>query len=458
MTWEKPYLATSYGPFCHGNTLNLPGFSQHNITYPEDEDCLTLNVVCPSRCSDSEAQVLPILVWIYGGGFLEGGSGDVRYNMSYLVKTSVEMGKPIIQPQLPSMGRLALRWIQENARAFGGNPRRVTVQGESAGAASIGFHLRANHGRDDGLFQRSQNSMLESLGNTTGCTNRGNIISCLRSIPAAQLANASSVGWNPILDSELIPGLPSAALAKGKFNPVPTLIGANTNEGAPFMPMLEATGTQTQEDFQDALITFCGTNLSSKAQAKFQELYLETDKAVQQRELGTVLSNPGKPYGRLYGSISQLLGDLFMNAGRRITAEAWSRSGADVYSYRFDTVPAGISPELAGATHFGEVAFVFHNTNGGGYERNPFAVTDPDVKTKYIKLSELMSLMWISFVNTGSPNDHGVVGSTVSWPRHDMKAPRNIVFNAQKGVTVEKDVFRAEAIRLILDTADSLPR
>lgn len=465
-TWKRPYLAHSYGAFCQGNTINLSGFSQSTISYPEDEDCLTLNIIRPSGYSQSPG--LPVLVWIHGGGFQEGGSGDARYDMSHLVKTSVDMEKPIIgisinyrlgvfgfiagQPfrdrGATNLGlqdqRLALRWIQENVRSFGGDPSRVTVQGESAGAASIGFHLLANNGRDEGLFHRAiaqsggpfyplpfasnatQDLMLESLANTTGCSGHDNVFSCLQSIPAAELKTASALTvWNPVIDFDLISGLPSVALNKGQFNRVPMLIGANTNEGTPFLPFVSKISARTDKDFDDALLAVSGKNLPLETRRRFQELYLKRDKITQQHELGAVLSDPGEPYGPLYGPVSLLTGDYTLVAGRRIAAESWARCGVASYSYRFNTVPAGVSPQILGAAHFQEIPFVFRNIQGKGHERDPFDISDPGLRSKYLHLSEIMSRMWLSFVNTGSPNSHGSSSGPPSDQKSLMLTPRS---------------------------------
>lgn len=198
-----------------------------------------------------------MLVWIHGGGFQEGGSGDARYNMSYLVEMADEMGMPIIGVSLnyrlgafgfisgqpfrdqnrTNLGlhdqRLALQWIYESIHLFGGDPQRVTIHGESAGALSVGIHLLAYGGRDDGLFHGAiaqsgglffhlpfasetlQDSQLAAVQNATGCSGSVDIISYLRSVPASTLKKASRLTqWNPLVDNDMLLQVNSAALQR----------------------------------------------------------------------------------------------------------------------------------------------------------------------------------------------------------------------------------------------------
>ncbi len=133
----------------------IPFFSDDTVSY--SEDCLSVNVVRPAGIPHS--QKLPVAVWIHGGGFLIGSSADRIYNLSDLVNTSQQLHMPVIVASINyrlgvlgflagselaaegniNMGlhdqRLALRWVQENIGAFGGDPEKVTIFGESAYAA-----------------------------------------------------------------------------------------------------------------------------------------------------------------------------------------------------------------------------------------------------------------------------------------------------------------------------------
>lgn len=145
-SWTTPFDASSYGPTCLGFGSNqlLP-----SIKDDQSEDCLNLNIFRPSGL-DANTK-LPVLRWIYGGGWSQGSSADPMWNMSYIVQTSVDNGQPIvgvsINSRLPFLGfpsgkepleagvtnlglkdqRIAMEWIQENIQAFGGDARKVTI-------------------------------------------------------------------------------------------------------------------------------------------------------------------------------------------------------------------------------------------------------------------------------------------------------------------------------------------
>jgi carboxylesterase type B len=160
-TWNGVHDAKEYSPHC-------VGYGGDMIGYEMSEDCLYLNVVRPAGI-DNTAD-LPVAVWIHGGGLVEGGAGDRRYNLSFVVEQSVYLGTPMIgvsiNYRLSAFGflngkevidagvanigfrdqRLALQWVQENIGAFGGSPDKVTIWGESAGAESVTAQMLAYNG------------------------------------------------------------------------------------------------------------------------------------------------------------------------------------------------------------------------------------------------------------------------------------------------------------------------
>ena len=268
--------AAAYFPEC-------VGYGGDDIGYHVSEDCLALNVIRPGNQS---SQNLPVAVWIHGGGLQMGGTPDRRYNLSFIVENSVQIGKPIIgvsiayrlgpwgflfSQEVQGSGntniglrdqRLALHWIQENIAAFGGDPTKVAIWGESAGAYSVGAHLVAYGGRDDKLFRagimESGNPVnyapyqdagfyqrsYDLIVNQTGCHNQTDTLNCLRSVPYAKLNavfnQTSFTGVTPfeaVIDGDFIQKFTSIQLTDGDFVKVPIIDGANTDEGTAFGPV-----------------------------------------------------------------------------------------------------------------------------------------------------------------------------------------------------------------------------
>lgn len=447
-SWQER-SAKSYGAWCHSAPLSLPGFDQEGFHHEESEDCLTLNVIRPSGLKSLERE-LPVLVWIHGGGLREGGSADQRYNMSFLVQESVDMGTPIIgvsfnyrlsgfgflqgravnESGVANIGlydqRHALVWIQENIAAFGGDPSRVTIQGESSGAVSVGHHFLAFGGRDDGLFRAGiaesggplsssallsldqQDALYDNVLNATHCSDAADSLQCLRSASAEDLKAAfQGVNYYPVEDGGMIKGLFSGALEQGRFIKRPLLIGTNTNEGSAFS-IPSALGINNSVDFQEFVQSFdTGGGLSQESVREITAEYVDR-LSVQdaKRDLGTVLLSPSAVYGSLYGKVTLYIGDMMFNAGRRYSNRIWTKYGVPSYSYRFDAVPNGINPQILGATHFQETSFVFRNLDGVGYAVKPFETNSTILSHEYHDLAVLMSRMWLSFTTTQSPNFH----------------------------------------------------
>lgn len=200
--------------------LTCAGFGTNNLFgWPVGEDCLNLNIVRPEGISNRSS--LPVLVWIYGGGFRQGSIRDPEFNTSFIVKTSIEIGHPVIvvsiNYRLSGYGFLsgnaviqegatnlglrdqwkALEWISENIKGFGGDPLQVTVWGESAGAISISHLITAYGGDNSNLFQKAimvsgswflpspegsvaRQAAYDNLAATTGCNYAIDTLQCLR--------------------------------------------------------------------------------------------------------------------------------------------------------------------------------------------------------------------------------------------------------------------------------------
>ncbi|KAH7390357.1 Alpha/Beta hydrolase protein [Cadophora sp. MPI-SDFR-AT-0126] len=489
-SWEGAVSATNYAFHCIG-------YGADQIGYQQSEDCLYLNVVRPTGY---ENESLPVALWIHGGGFAYGGAPDRRYNLSFIVQNSVDIGKPIIAASIAyrlgpfgflngdavsdagalNLGlkdqRLALHWINENIAAFGGDKEKVTIWGESAGAASVGLHLTAFNGRDDKLFRAAimesggpiffgeqQNStdyqpMYDAVVEQAGCGNATDSLTCLREVPFTVLNSVlnttefNTPGWWPALDGDFVARYGSEQLNDGSFVHVPIIAGANSDEGTGFSPR----GVQTEGDLEDLLIhKIKGSwSASEPVLSSIIEAYIHTnapDYLIPSTEtLGADLSFANTSFGAYWRRSAAYSGDLFFIASRRHTCAVWSAAGLDAYCYRFNAIPAGI-PFPISVTHFQEVAFVFDNLQGLGYAVNPFEGKGES----YIKLAELMSKSWASFVADLDPN--GWVGRSEEveeWPsyeavRDEVEGAWDMVFDANVTSFVESDTFREVGIRIM---------
>lgn len=269
--------------------------------YPQSEDCLTINVIKPANIPTQN--LLPVAVFIYGGGPHGGGSRDGRYNMTLLVSHATRHDMPFVAVSFnyrssiwgfianeevlgtrnSNLGlqdqRLALHWIQENIAAFGGDPKKVTLMGGSSGADNVGHHLTAYGGRDDGLFRAAilqSGSSMTSFGfkgtsaqesydrlvSSTRCSDAEDRLECLRHLPFEELNsvfdtdNSSDVSLEmaaqsiPIFDGDLVQEYGSLSLKESRFVKVPIIIGVVSNEGFDYL----TPETKNWEDLRHHLL------------------------------------------------------------------------------------------------------------------------------------------------------------------------------------------------------------
>lgn len=492
-SWSDSKNATEYGYECIGYGRDT--WSQGNYV---SEDCLTLNVV-RSRGSHKSGK-LPVLVWIHGGGHTMGGAADRRYNQSFIVQQAAETDMPIIavsinyrlsawgflfgkevqESGLAMLGyrdqRLALRWVQENIEAFGGDPARVTIQGESAGGTSVGAQVVAYGGRDEGLFSQAiaqsgfssalvpypsvatWETVIANISAAVGCQGNSSVLDCLRKVPTEELnavinsTTTSGAAYGVVIDGDFIEGDPNTQLDQGQFPRVPLLIGCNTDEGASFSSSVNTTA--------EFLAYIAGMGYDNATVQDFAILYPDIP------EIGipaTISGRPDASIGLQYKRSNAIVGDMRQHAKRRFTAQSWAKAGVDVYSYRFNVLANGV-PYIQGSPHFQEVAFVFYNTEGLGYPQsgnpNPLGGSE---REKYLALALQMTRSWISFVNFGNPNRqlggkwcsyewrrYQLTNSTVKaehWPVYTLEEQRNFVFEQNVTSHVEPDFYRAEGIQ-----------
>uniref|UniRef100_A0A8C8IFT1 Carboxylic ester hydrolase n=1 Tax=Oncorhynchus tshawytscha TaxID=74940 RepID=A0A8C8IFT1_ONCTS len=281
--WSGVFDASSYPNACYQFVdTSFPGFQGSEMWNPNremSEDCLYLNVWVPTS---PRPHNLTVMVWIYGGGFYSGSSSldvyDGRYlahsekvvvvSMNYRVGAFGFLALPGSSDAPGNVGlldqRMALQWIQNNIHIFGGNPKQVTIFGESAGAVSVGIHLLSPDSRP--TFTRA---ILQSgvpncpwatvtpaeaqrraamLGKLVGCPSGGNdteLVDCLRNKPPQDLIDQEwqVMPWSaifrlsfvPVIDGVVLPDNPEAMLSSGNIKDTQILLGVNQDEGSFFL-------------------------------------------------------------------------------------------------------------------------------------------------------------------------------------------------------------------------------
>ncbi|KAJ3468051.1 hypothetical protein MRS44_002116 [Fusarium solani] len=473
-SWHGVRNATVYGDSCVGYGDDTELVSDGHVS----EDCLTLNIIRPAgtvACSN-----LPVLVWIYGGGFIAGTSRDQRYNMTFIVEHSLRMGKPIMavsinyrlagygflysdeiaKAGLANLGlrdqRMALHWIQENIAGFGGDPDKVTIWGESAGAMSVGYQVRAFNGRDDKLFHRAMadsgaimgvfgGAITEGVANgyknvtrTVGCDSSTDQLQCLRAVPADKFKDAIraslSVGaYRPLVDGDIVAASGIKQMKEGAFVKVPFIAGDNTDEGTGFSPF----GINTEAELRSFLRTY---EISEQDISTLLDLYPAGSADLVLHNLEPWNATIGAQWSR----VSSIVGDLMFIAPTYFSTRAWVNvSDAPLYHYRYDVTPNGV-PNVWSATHFMEVPFFFRNTEGTGFpgKSPPWLGPNPfdSLPQAAFTLTDTMCAMLVSFVHTGNPNTFS--GTSVKWPRFTAHEKKRILFASNFTTHVETDTIR----------------
>lgn len=416
--WAGLRMAEEFGPRCvQGNFA--PGAEQPLTS----EDCLYLNVWTPATEAEAE---LPVLVWIHGGGFFTGAGSAANYDGAALarkgavvVTLNYRLGSfgffthPALSAEDPhgSSGNYALldmlaalAWVQDNIAAFGGDPTKVALMGESAGAMAVGNLLASP--LSEGLFQRAilqsgswmgwgfsaalpQAAAREAEGLEQAATFGADSLEELRAASAADIAAHFPANGLPNVDGYLLPEDPSLLLEQGRQQNIPVLVGSNRDEGVFFGP-----GIQTAVELQG----WAEERFGPRA-AAFLEVYPAN---------GDGVANAS--YLRAYSD--ELAWQL------RQLARYQAAQGSAAWVYYFTRVPPG--QEANGSTHVAELPYMFAHS-----------AANPQWLDSDRRLSEQMTSYWINFANSGNPN-----GSGLQWPAFHDNSPGSVLI---LGETVEAE-------------------
>jgi para-nitrobenzyl esterase len=406
--WTGVRAATSFGAACPQPHLSDDAWAQVG---PQSEDCLFLNVWRPAKVEKGGEAVM---VFIHGGSFIRGAAGVPLYDGSALARRGVlvvtinyRLGRlgyfahPALSAEnadgmVGNYGMMdqiaALKWVQRNIRAFGGDPAKVTVFGESAGAVAVQMLTTSQAAK--GLFIRA---IAESGGGTAAAAQiRGGPLTGeafgvsyanglglkdatpaqLRAIPLKDALKQGPVG--PMVDGVLVTRSPGDVYRKGGQLPVGLMIGGNSHEASLF-----------------------GDNPAGAKQAlgaAYPEL-LEEAKV-----------HPSKA-----GAEPDLITQSLAIQPSRYLAQRNAAAGLPAYSYYFDQVAGSDRAKAVGSMHGGELSYLF----GTRIEKEVW-----DDEDKHV--SQLMGDYWVRFAKTGDPNGHGAP----NWAPVTKTASPEMVFDA----------------------------
>jgi para-nitrobenzyl esterase len=260
--WKDVRPATQFGP----RAMQLPLFGDMNFrSNGVSEDCLYLNVWTGAKSAQERR---PVLVYFYGGGFVAGDGSEPRYDGESMAQQGIVavtvnyrlgafgfLAHPELTQESPNhasgnYGLLdqaaAIRWVRDNIAAFGGDPQRITIAGESAGSFSVSAQMASPLAKDLiagaigesgsllGLQPLPALAQAEQAGATWATTLGAGSLAALRALPAQQLLEASGKPGAPrfsaIVDGYLFPQAPTAVFAAGQQAKVPLLVGWNSQE------------------------------------------------------------------------------------------------------------------------------------------------------------------------------------------------------------------------------------
>jgi para-nitrobenzyl esterase len=437
--WRDVRRATNYGADCVQKSMSSDAATTGSVV---GEDCLYLNVWRPAAVKPDVA--LPVLVWIHGGGFLNGSSSDPLSDGSafaqqglVVVAFNYRLGRLgfFMHPTLKAAGEeapgnyafldqlAALKWVRRNIAAFGGDAGQVTIMGESAGGISVMHHLAwpASHG----LFQRaivmSGGGRTYGVGPSTvaraedaglafaksmGISGTGaEVLAALRALPAekvngdlnmmALITKPDTYAGGPIPDGTVVtsPGMPGEALRTRTAAKVPVLVGTTGDD----LPVLFPP--------RDNPLSFFGADAAAAKTVYFANT-----------------PNPAD-------AVKKIAVDITMHEPARFVARQVTASGQPAWLYRFDYVAESLRPKGT-AEHATEVAYLFGTLD----TRYGAAATAKDRA-----MSEMFLGYFAAFAKTGDPHRSGLP----SWPRYDAAKGELMMFTRDAPAVLQPDPWKA---------------
>ncbi|KAJ7921392.1 Alpha/Beta hydrolase protein [Mycena leptocephala] len=467
--------ATAFGPACPQQAvsssvpISLPNYTMVS------EACLTLDVFKPT--SAHPGSKLPVLVWLFGGGFEIGNSADTDFRPT--VEHSIILGEPVVivapNYRLNAFGFLggkevgdagitnlglrdqifALEWVQKHIEKFGGDPDRVVLGGFSAGAISTGLLQLYNKPKSHSLFRGAfmisgapwpSPSVIDGqqdyddLVTANNCTEAHDTLECLRRVPfEAFLSTVNqtpdlfsfkgvALVWQPRVDGDIIMRNPIVSVAHGAFAPIPILVGSVDDEATLFS--FSSTNITTNAEFSDYVRTIFLPKASPHQISRVAALYPQ-DPALG-APFGTGNANQLTPE---FKRIAAFGSDLALLSLRRLFLKHTSRT-QNTWSW---LSKRGKSTPNLGAFHGSDIPIFFPPSAS--------AATDNQGVDSLI-----------NFINTLDPNRSAAPklpltsrpAAAVPWPKWNSHSPSLLTFSDPAVVNITADTFRAEAMNFLI--------
>ncbi|KZV67946.1 carotenoid ester lipase precursor [Peniophora sp. CONT] len=464
--YEGNQMAQKFGFSCPQQPMTLPGWIDGAVTKvinsavnnmyesitPESEDCLSINVSMPKDAKPGDN--LPVVVWIFGGGFEIGGTST--YDGKAIVDRSIELGMPVVYVsmnyRLTAFGfmpgkeikkegvgnlglqdqRLALRWVNKYIKNFGGDPSKVTIWGESAGAISTSLHLITNGGDNEGLFRGAimqsggpipvgdiehGQKYYDAITQATGCEKSSDTLNCLRNLPYTTLKRAVDqspnffayqglvLAWLPRVDGVFLAAPPQHSVLRNQVSNVPMITGNCDDEGSLFS--ISASNITTTSQLHTYFKTYMLPN-ATDAQIDLMLRYYPDDPRAG-CPFDTGLRNAMGPQ---FKRVAAIQGDVVFHGPRRFFVK---QRGDKQPTWAFINKRMKDTPFI-GSAHATDLVQSFGD----------FALKD------YI----------IRFVVNLDPN--GKQGLGIPWPRYDNQKRQSMMFQDSSlfPLRVVKDDYR----------------
>ncbi len=416
--WKDVRQAVDFSPRCmQARIFDDMIFRSNGVS----EDCLYLNVWTPAK---SSRERLPVLVYFYGGGFVSGDGSEPRYDGESMAAKGIvvvtvnyrlgvfgfmahpELTKESAHHASGNYGLLdqsaALQWVQRNIANFGGDPKRVTIAGESAGSVSVSAQMISPLSRnliagaigESGAITGTLSAVPRAKGEEQGSKFAASLgakdIAALRAIPSQQILDeASKGGWGSIgrfsltIDGYFLTDEPAAIFANGKQARVPLLVGWNSEEVG--WNALLGAAQPTMENYKNAVAKLYATRAD-----EVLRLY------------------PATTTEEVMQAAGDLASDRFISYSTWKWADLHAKtSGAVVYRYLYarprPAMKAKSTPPARGAAHSAEIEYALGNLGSN----DVYAWTPDDYK-----VSNVMQNYFANFIKKGNPNGAGLP----EWP------------------------------------------